>query len=102
MSRDRRKKHATRLTFYKNEQVRKDAADYGIYTYCGRKVNNGTRFPNSKPIKRIPRVSSCPGGITCKFCRDYAYYEIQRADRIKEQKKNNAGLQPVRADNEYW
>lgn len=99
MPRDRRKKHATRLTFYKDEANRRDAVSYGFYTYCGRKVSNGTLYRNNKPIKRVPRVAHCPGGITCKFCQDYAYYEIQRANRIKEQKKNNAGLQPVRADN---
>lgn len=101
MPRDRRKKHATVLTFFKTEAQRNDAMKYGLYTYCGRKVSTGTIFPKENAPAKPPRTTGCPASVDCVHCRAAAWYHIRSALNKMEEKKR-ARLQPVRADNEHW
>lgn len=98
MPRDRRKKHATVLTFFKTERQREEAVRYGLYTYCGRKVSNGIAFPTNKVPVRAPRTTGCPASVDCVHCKKAAWYHIRNAVNKMEEKKR-ARLQSVRADN---
>lgn len=101
MPRDRRKIHSYILTFYKTPTDRQTFEWYGAYTHCGRFVTSGTRNSHLGHPDKTPRVSKCPKSVNCKQCRDAAYWQFTMAEQKREAKKN-AGLQPVRADNEYW